>query len=247
MHRMLPWLVLGLLLGTAGPLAAQPDLRAILDRAVQAHGGAERLSKLRALETRGRGLLHLGDLVPFTTESFIQMPDQMKTTLSMTLDGKAISSVQVLNRDRAWSRINGQTREFDDVPVNELREQLYADRIGTLVVLREPGFELVPLPEVPVRGRPADGIRVRSRGHRDVDLFFDRETGLLIRTQTRAIDLSTGKEMTREKLVLEFREANGLKTPRRIAILRDGKPFLEMDVLDVRVVERLDDRIFAQP
>jgi hypothetical protein len=32
------------------------------------------------------------------------------------------------------------------------------------------------------------GVRVQSNGHRDIDLYFDKESGLLVKTESRILD-----------------------------------------------------------
>src|SRR2546430_1038610 len=72
-----PWLALGLLLSLAQGVCAQEDARAIIERAVQAVGGLDKISQVKAAHRKSKGVYH-SDSWAFTSESFSQSPDRIK-------------------------------------------------------------------------------------------------------------------------------------------------------------------------
>ena len=95
--------------------------------------------------------------------------------------------------------------------------------------------------------RPAVGIRVAAPGHKDVSLYFDKQTGLLVKITRQALDAQTGQEVSEERIIQEYQDVNGLKTAKKVLINRDGKKFLEAEVTDVQFLEKVDDSTFAKP
>jgi hypothetical protein len=242
MHRFL----LPLALVVPLPATAQ-DCRAVVERAMEAHGGFERLSRWQAVSSHSRGTLHAGGAVEFTAESSTQLPAQMRTVLRFRANGRDTVQTQVLNGDRAWSDVNGQARELDPPAVRELKEAVYAERVAGLVVLRQPGFTLSPLPERSVAGRPAVGVKVAAAGHRDVGLYFDKESGLLVRSDFAVLDSASGQEMPQEKIFASFQEFGGVLRPTRVIVYREGKVYLEVEVVEIKPVDRLPDCLFSLP
>ena len=84
--------------------------------------------------------------------------------------------------------------------VAELKEQKYAEGLDRLLDLRDARFVLEVLKEeIEVDGRPAVGIKVSSEGHRDVELYFDHSTWLLLKrkqTVLDQLDMEVSQEVT---------------------------------------------------
>jgi hypothetical protein len=235
-----------LLAGLSGRATAQEEPRAVIERAITAHGGAERLAAARAGQTRTRGTVHLGGGIAFTAESWTQLPGRLKNVMQFTTPGGNYVQTQVLDGDRAWLNVSGKTQELDARAVAEIKENLHAERLAGLVTLRESGYELTPLAEVVINGRPAVGVKVTSAGHRDLSLYFDKPSGLLVRTVGRVLD-AAGQEVTQEKTCSGFKEMEGILRPTRVAVLRDGKLYLDLEVLEHKTVDRFPDGTFGPP
>src|SRR5262249_13953901 len=74
MHRFVPPSLALCALAFGSGWAGAQDCRALVERAIQAHGGAERLARWQAVSSRSRGTLHAGGGASFTAESFTQLP-----------------------------------------------------------------------------------------------------------------------------------------------------------------------------
>lgn len=227
------------------PSAADP--RAVVERALEAHGGAERLSKNMATQVRATGTLHQRGGIAFSSESVTQLPGQFKTLMRYTVMGQGQRLIQVLNGDRAWVSENGRARELDAKGVRDLQENLHAERITGLVILRDKGYELTTLDEIDVAGQPAVGVRVNSKGRRSTDLYFDKASGLLVSSVSRVVESATSNEVVQQKVFTNFKAIDGVPRPTRVLVFRDGSPYLEIEVIEVRTLERLADSAFAAP
>jgi len=245
--------LLGALLGVymllAWPVLAQePDARAILEKAVKAHGGAKILSKFRASHSRSKGKIHLGAGLNFTAEEDIQLPDKYRSDIQLDVNGMNISITQVFDGTKGWVDTMGKTVDLDDKTNTEIKEILHATRVGNLVdVLRDKSFKLAPLGEAKVKDKDAIGVRISLEGRRDVNLYFDKGSGLLVKTEGRGLDPINKQEINQEKYFSDYHDVAGRQTPRKVEVHNDGKLFVEAEVLEIQLLEKHDDSKFKRP
>src|SRR5262245_45386297 len=57
---------------------ASADPLAIIQRAIQAHGGETLLRRLKAGRSKSDGIIAVADGIPFTQEAFFELPDRLK-------------------------------------------------------------------------------------------------------------------------------------------------------------------------
>lgn len=244
------WLLaaMALVLGTT-PLQAQNDPRALIKQAWQAHGGEGRLEQRPAEQLRSRGTMYIGDAsVPFTVETLVQLPGQFKNVLQFEVEGRKGLLIQVLDGDKGWLSSNGQTQALSDSQLAEIRETLYAHKVSRLSsLLKDTDYKLTLLGEGKVNQFTVVGVKVAVLGHRDIQLFFDRDSLLLVKAERRAFSSLLAKEILREEFYGNYRDIDGLKRPMKIAVRQDGQPFTEIDVLEIRHSPRLPDKVFAKP
>jgi len=70
---------------------------------------------------------------------------------------------------------------------------------------------------------------------------------LLAKIDHTAIDAMSGNEVPEERIVLAYeKNADGVPVPKKVAVKRDGKTYLEADVLESKQLEKIDDSEFAK-
>ena len=239
----------GALLSTTGAFA-QDRARAIVEKAIQAQGGEANVAKLRTMRIKVEGTTALipgqPDL-PFTIEDTWQMPKRYKTTSTFRLMGRQLIQTQVLDGDRGWIRIDGQSQDLPKEAITEMSEQKYAEDLDRLAFLKARGIQLSALDELKVDGRPAVGVIVKSAGHRDVKLYFDVASGLLVKREHRVLDPSSGGEVLQEVIFGDYQPEDGLKHYKKITAYRDGKKVLEAKVTEIEFFKNLGEKVFARP
>jgi hypothetical protein len=241
------FLVFGLMLTFAVRADDRAALESLVDKAVQAQGGRARLEKLPAVTTKSKGTFHgLGAAVSFTGEFAFQGPDRSKFDIEAEAGGQKFRLVVVLAGNKGWIKLNDDTEEQDKDDLAEAQEEAYAEWVATLVPLKDNKFRLAPLGEVGVDGRPALGVKVSREGHRDVDLYFDRQTNLLVKTQAPVKD-DDGQEVTEETFLSNYKDVQGTRQAMKVVVKRDGKLYLEIEVTECQLAEKLDDSVFAKP
>jgi hypothetical protein len=235
----------------AGQSGDQPDVRAVIDRAIKAQGGEANMSKQKAAIMKGSGKYYgAGEGIPFTGEWAIQPLTQIRAAIEGKVNDQTFRMVRVVNGDKGWIKFNAEAvKEMTKEEVAEQREELHANWVANLVPLKDKAYQLAPLGESKVDGRDTVGVRVSRKGHRDVSLFFDKASGLLAKTETVVKDLEGGgdKEMTQEVFQSDFKEIDGVKHPMKTVLKRDAKLFVEVEWSEVRPAEKLDESIFARP
>jgi len=188
--------IFSVLVLSASVAFAQDKARAIVEKAIQAKGGEAKVARLRMMSISAEGTADVvpGQTnVPFTIENTWQMPDRYKTSSAFQVSGKKLVQTQVIDGDKGWIQMNGKTQDLPEEAVTEMREQKYAEDLDRLSFLNETGFELAALEPITVAGKLALGVLVKSKGHRDVKLYFDATSGLLVKREHRLLDSLSGK------------------------------------------------------
>jgi hypothetical protein len=225
----------------------QAAVKAALDKAIKAMGGEENLAKYKAATWKGKGKINLmGTEIEFSIEAAVQPPKQSRGRSEGDFSGTKFERTQVVNGDKGWISLMGNTDEMPEDQLAAAKEDLYAGWVATLLPLRDPAFKLAPLPEIQVGDRPAVGIKVSHKDHKDIQLYFDKQKGWLIKTQRRALDMM-GQEVNQETFFTDYKEAKGVQHARKHKTKRDGTDFFEIEITEYNPVEKLDENTFAKP
>jgi hypothetical protein len=252
-RTLLPLLSAGLLLAlAAGACAADDDPKAIIAKAIKAHGGEEALTKYKATQSKIKGKIMLPMLgeAAFTQEGAAMLPDKAKETMTLDINGMKVEVVTVVNGDDLTVQVGGNAQPIPADAKKTLKASRHATKVARLVTLVKDAkdYELSPLGEVKVEGKPAVGVLVKSKDNPDVSLFFDKDTGLMVKEEHRTLDPNSGKEMTEERIVLKYgdKSKEGLAVPKEVLIKRDGETFMKAEVLEWKALEKLDDSEFKK-
>jgi len=149
---------------------------------------------------------------------------------------------------KGWISANGTLMDANDKILEELKEASYGMKVARLAnILNDKSLHLSALGQSKVEGRPAVGVKIASEGHRDIDLYFDKESGLLVKVEGRKHDFQTMQEVTEERIITEYQEVDGQKTAKKVLVNRDGKKFMEVEVTEAKFLDDIDDSEFKKP
>ena len=239
------------LLAVVCPVRGQDDaqLREIVAKSITAHGGADNLTKLKASVSKSKGKFYgMGDGIDYTGETSVQLPDRIHVEVEVDANGQKFRFVQVVDGDKGWMKLGDNTEDLNKDMLVEAREQMNAAQISHLTVLSGKEYKLSTLGESKVGDRPAIGVRVERKDYRDVNLYFDKENIQILKMETRGKDpMNDGKEFTSESFYSDYKKVDGLLVAHKVLIKRDGNKYVEMELTDVKVSEKLDDSVFAKP
>ena len=225
----------------------QDDLRAVIDRAIRAHGGEDRLTKLQATQVKIKGSIAFAGGVTFTQETSSQMPGKFREVAELEVMEQKTTVVTVFDGEQGWLRAGRQTRRVDGDQLAELQELSHLMRVSRLTPLKDKAYELASLGALRVEGRLTVGVKVTSKGHRDLKLYFDMETGLLAMVERRTRSAATMKEVSEERIYAGYQDVDGLRMAQKVGVYHDGKKFMEVEVTKARALERLDESVFDRP
>jgi len=251
-HLRRALLAFGFVVAVGAPAARADDAadaKAIVEKAVKAHGGQENLDKFPATTTAMKGKVHvMGMEIPFTGEVLTQGPDKLKLDLEIEAGGMKLRIMNVLAGDKGWNKLGDAVEELDKDKLAEAREQAYAAWVSTLApLLKDKQFTLATVGEIKVNDKPALGVKVSSKGRRDVDLYFDKETSMLVKVETRVKDDSSGQEVTEENFPSEYKDVQGVKQAMKFTVKRDGKPFLDGEATEYTLADKFPADTFVKP
>ncbi len=248
-RRLIPVLSLAAVVWAAPARAADDDPKAIVTRAIKAHGGEEPLAKLPGIEIRAKGKLKLPGVgeVDFTQHALAMPPDKIKEELELTVMGQNVTVRTIANGDTISIVANGQDVPVPDEAKTALKDAGYMMRVARLVPLvREKGFELSLYGDAKVEGKPAVGVRVTHKGQKDITLFFDKETGLVVKVERRTIAPGGDKEVTEERILQDYGKKDGIAVPKKVLIKHDGDTFMTAEVQELAYLEKIADDEFKK-
>jgi hypothetical protein len=225
------------------PAGEREAALAVIDRALAAHGAEQALAKFRNDMRKATGTLYVAERqVQFTTEVALSLPDKMRHVIDLD---KGTRVVTVVNGERGWQFRGGAVVELGKESLAEWREGLYLWWVGSLVPLKKEGFDLAPIPEAQINGKPAVGVKVASKGRPDVKLYFDKGSGLLVKLATR-VSLA-GETVDKEILFSDYKDFDGVKLYTSLLETRDGKKESELRGMTHAVPAKVDESLFGKP
>src|SRR5205807_7873533 len=103
-----------LFLATSPVLADDRDKAlAVIDRAVQAHGGESALTKAQLMTRSATGEMTLFDkAVPFKDEMAAQLPDRLRSFVDVGEGDQKVLVLLVINGDKGWQSAGGAVMEL---------------------------------------------------------------------------------------------------------------------------------------
>jgi hypothetical protein len=245
---------LAVILTMASALAGGSSLRAdggeaalaVVEQALRAHGGEAALAKTRNLHRVGKGSLSVsGQQFPFSIETTMQLPDRMRDTTDLDVGGQKNRVLTVVNGEKVWQTLGADQKELDKERAGELRDEAFVLWLTTLVPLKDRSVTVTLLPPANVLGKPASALKVTAKGRPDVTLFFDKQSGLLIKIERPA--KQAGIALKREYFLAEHKDFGGAKLPTRWLEVMNGTKAVDLTLTSYDFPSRIEDKVFDRP
>ena len=212
----------------------------VVGRAIQAHGGRELLNKNRADKVKLQGKMVVGKVeIPYTAETLVQLPGQFKNTIQFNQGKKEVALTQVIDGTRAAIWVNGEKQKLSTAQALDLRQTLDLNRAMRLVgLLEDSAYNLKYLGQTEEGEQKTHVVRVLRKDMRELRMFFDAKTGLLVKTE-HPVDFQ-GKQMLQEEHYSDFRDLSGFRRPVRMTVYRGGQKILESALTQVSYFESIE-------
>lgn len=227
---------------TAAPAQVAPSsARSVVEKAVAAHGGKEKLARARAEKVFSEGTLVAGsETCAFVSETAVQLPGRYRSAVTLARGKERTTLVQVLDGDKGATYLDGKEQAGGAMQAEKLRRTLSLERALRLVpLLDDAAVALERLDDVRYNDRVLCGVRVVGGGHRDLSLWFDKAEGLLVRAEYTA-DGAAGTAVRQESLYGGYRELGGYLRPTRVIVSRGGKKVMDATVTRVEPLGRVE-------
>ena len=236
-------------LAAAGVSAADDKATAVVKKAIEAHGGADNLNKYTAgkftmkgdVSVMGMDLEFSGDMA-YTTDKY-RMHMEMKV-MDMTI---TVHQVLAGGKGKRTVKVGDNTLAAQDVDDDERKMALIGREIQRLTPLLDARqFTTRAGDDADVNGKKAAVVVVTPKAFdREFKLYFDKESGLLVKTGHKGkAPGDGGGEVYQETFVSEYKKVNGVQVGRKLELTHDGKKFMTAKIADVEVLEKLDDKEF---
>lgn len=233
----------------AQAVPAQDDARGLVEKAIRAHGGETNVAKLKSarIKVEGEGEFAAGQPpVPLVVEDVWQMPDRYKTITHLTLQGKQVTQTISINATEGWAELDGRTQPLPPVGLKEFKEQKWAEDFDRLLPLRDKSLKLTRIADSKIEHYPVAGIKVEAEGHREVRLYFDSESGLLVKREQEILG-DAGKLVVQSVVFSGFEDKGGVKHWTKVAAYRDGVRFITASLRELEIDRKNDAKEFAKP
>lgn len=238
--------------------------RAIIDKAILAHGGAEKLSPFKAVSAKWVGKhkienQYYGDAVRVVTYEMptSDMPDKIRFDFEVeNPKGSSFAFTRVVNGKQGWQGSARGTRDLKAAEVAQIVDELYAHWLASVVPFqdvlhKDKGFEFSVWGHVAVDGKDAVGVRVSRQGRPEVILFFNKQSGLVVKSERRAKDPVTNEEYTAESIYRDHKAFQGVLWPTLRLDRRNGQDLEEnsgrFELTEYAARDKLAESSLARP
>ncbi len=259
MNRWMWTLICLLMLPVVSPAAPaiddQAEAQAIFDKAVKALGGEERLAKLTSfVETvKQKSKSFTGKDAECTRTISYQFPGRLRIEMDGFNGREDFSRLYVLDGEQGWNFNGDNPYEFSKEVLN-IHRQTWTDElvVWQFLFFRDKDYKLSPLGASKVGDHAAVGVKASRKGVPDIKLYFDRDTGLLLKREWDEVQPAPAGEkppppIIEEILYENYKEVGGIKYPSKKTSRRDKQITSEEEVTEFKIVEKFDEKTFAKP
>ncbi len=237
-------LATGLVLSVRGGLrAADPDGKAVIDKAIAAAGGESKLSALesKTIETKSKGKLSFGGAEgDFTTRTVTQGFNRFRQEFDGDIGGNQIKGVTVVDGDKGWRNFAGQSGKLeDDALAGQKRATYLSLAPAMLVPLKGKDFKIESAKDDKVDNKPAVVLKIDGPDKKSFQLWFDKDSGLPVKLVATVAGLQ-GDEFTQETTYAKYKDFDGVKRATKIDTKRNGEKFIDIEITDVKPLDKVE-------
>jgi hypothetical protein len=225
--------------------ADDQDAKAILDKAIKALGGEEKLAKAAVHSWAAKGKLHVGSDDSRDMESDVTASGL--NHFRRAFNFAQFSGLVVIDGEKGWRKTRSTVAALDGDELAKEKRNAYLQVIPiTLLPLKGEGFKLEASGVEQVGDRPAVILKVTPPDGKDFTISFDKESGVPVK-QVAKVAGGAGMEVTLESTYHDYKDLGGIKKATRIDVKRDGALSVEIEITEFKVLDRADADLFAEP
>ena len=227
------------------PMLTVPN---IIENYISALGGKTAYKKLDTIVLEGIAEMSVGGKTFLgTAKQFVKLPSKSVFSLQFPdIMGEALFEAEGFDGATGWMKTDKTVRASDDW------EQAFKKRSDTLSYLTDANqfYSVYPKNTLKgmekVGGRDAYVIEAEANGTKPETLYFDSQTGLLIRIDVMHAGGKNGVAVPIRNYLDEYADINGFKVPIVIRQISRGST-MTIRFGNVKFNVPIDDHIFAKP
>jgi hypothetical protein len=223
---------------------AETAAEALLARAIKAHGGEKALARHKAVRLKLR-LTEAETHFTYNHEWLVAAPNRLKDTGDGYYLGRRIVTTYATDGKVARSFILGKLVTLDGKQAEWYKDRAHLMQVMRLVPLKEKHYHLQAAGETKVDGKTAVGLLVHANGHKDITLYFDSQTSLVVMVEHKVTD-SSGEEVTEQRFYRDYPKKDPVPYARKVIVKQGGKTVEQLAVVKVQLLEKVDDREFRR-
>lgn len=225
------------------------DAKALVEKAITARGDKPG-TPLPALTWKDSGKFTGGGFtMNYTADWAFQGPDKYRFAMNGTFGEAKLTITAVVNGDKAWQSDGKAVEEITGDKLEYTKNEVYALWVtGLSPLTTEKGFTLATAKGKDVDGKPAVAVTVAHDKRPTITLYFDKATGLLVKTEYMAKDeFQKWKPVLDETFLGDYKEVGGMKVFTKLKVVRDGKTMIETTLSDQKWGAKIDPKAFDKP
>lgn len=228
------------------PIVQDKSPNEIIQAAMKAHGGQEKLAKTLTGSLTAKATARIGEIESTVNwQETFQLPQRYHRRIKGVYMGKEFTMEYAVTDGNGWTRHdNGPAKEIktEKLPLKSTWNAFLA----TLPDFLKEGVKLTILEKENVNGKQAVAIKVSGDGE-DRVVCFETESGLLVKSKGRIDHPLVGKDAQAETVFSDFKKSSGIQFPHRITSYVSGKKVLEMQIEQLEFLDKVDRRLFEKP
>jgi hypothetical protein len=234
------------LVGTAGRGRADTEADALLAKAIKAHGGEEALTKYKGVRLKLKAVLEGPDKTPKVWEHLFLAPNKYKDVREAFYLNRKVWSVYMTDGKEVWTYLEGKREVLEGRFAEWVTNDAHLMQVMRLVPLKGKEYELKAVGETKVDGKKAAGLLVRTKGQKDITLYFDADSGLLVKAERQVYDNLVEKEVTEERFYQDYPKKAELPYARKVFTKVGGRKSDSYEVTEVKFLEKVDEKLFRK-
>ncbi|MFL5329684.1 MAG: hypothetical protein ACJ8C4_12295 [Gemmataceae bacterium] len=218
----------------------------IVNRAVRAHGGESALNKTKFMTQRATGRVNFqGADVDAVREGKWALPERVLSDVEVTMQGKKVKFVLVLNGLTGWQATSGASpTDLSAATYDMLTDEAHVQWLCTILPLTRKDLTLSAVPPATSDSQQCPGVKVAKPGKPDTTLYFHPSTGLLVKAKFKG--RGPGGALDKEFMFSDHKEIDGVKLPMKVQDFQMGTRMGEWTVKEYRFVDRFEPNTFKK-
>lgn len=217
---------------TASQATAAPSVyagRSVLDVAIEAAGGEAALSKVKELEWTGTATINAGGKTTVVEMETVVRPlaHWGRSTSWVKADGPKTARTMQVEQGKGWTVNKVTWTPMPEAQAVHENQQFALYSLMMLTPLKDPAAKVTEQPIGPDGTRAIKALLANGMGG---ELEFDA-SGKLVRAGMAVRDPAGGAQDIVETVTFSGElVSNGVKWPKKISILQNGKPYFDLEL-----------------